>query len=184
MLSVTSLVRTLLGSPIPHKRPPSVRTSLAVESLEGRALLNGAPLLPSLHHAVEVQHQRVEHGLEIQIEHRTALKAQADDHGANRGLDGVNDQNDDRRVQVQVARKDDHGAHRGLDGVAHKNRRHRARGRAARKDDRGANRRHDGVNDQNDDRGAKLQVAMKDDRGANRRQDGVNDQNDDRGGNR
>jgi hypothetical protein len=184
MLSVTSLVRALFGSPTLRKRPTWVRSSLTVESLEGRALLSSTPLLPDLHHAGEAQHQQVEHGPEIQIEDRTALKAQADDHGANRGQDGVNDQNDDRLAKAQVARKDDHGAHRGHDGANHKNRRHRARGRAVGKDDRGANRRQDGANDKNDDRGVKVQVAMKDDHGANRGQDGINDKIDDRGGNR
>src|SRR5262249_25944034 len=54
MLSVSSLVRALFGSPVRQKRPASVRASLAVESLEGRALLNGTPLLPGVHHAGEV----------------------------------------------------------------------------------------------------------------------------------
>jgi len=131
MLSVTSLVRALFRPTTP-RRPAAARASLAVESLEGRALLSSTPVLPSLHHGggAEVQHRRPEHKPQIQIEHAkvvTAAQARVDDHGANRRNDGVNDKNDDRRVKVAQ--------------------------QAQPNDDRGANRRNDGVNDKNDDRG-------------------------------
>jgi hypothetical protein len=130
MRSLTSLVRALLGSAARKRRPIAPRARLAVESLEGRALPSTSPLLSHGHHdAPEVQHQKPEHGPEIQIEHATALSASksqaADDRGANRRQDGANDKNDDRgvdakpeakEVQAEHQRPERPERHGGLDG--------------------------------------------------------------------